>query len=169
MAAKSRTLLIVVVVIVIIVIVCAAAYVLLKNNNNDNNNSSETEYWYYIYYGSNDPDNGWISAAESSGTPADGLTAAAGDVTFLSWGGIESINNVEPDYIADNESWYTWNWSVDSGSWVISADVMGNLTETTYFLGITDFSVDADGYLSVANLDPNAVSGWENGGPFAES
>jgi len=170
MAAKSnKTLLIAVVVIVVIIIVCAAAYVLLKNNNNDNNNSSETEYSFYIYYGSDNPDNAWISA--DSSTALDALYSAldnegvAYDIDNTGW--VTSINNVEPDYFVDNESWYTWTWSADSDSWVIAPDVIGNLTDSTYFIGVTGLSEDADGYMSIATLDPNTVSGWQGEGPFA--
>jgi len=160
MAAKSnKTLLIAVVVIVVIIIVCAAAYVLLKNNNNDNNNNG-TEYWFYMDYGANNADNGWVSA-DSTTTPLDALFSAldSDGITYDigSDGWITSINNIEPDWNATGESWYTWGWSEDSG-WTSLDVTLADATGTVYYLGLSTFDSDYN-----ALFTPTV----QDGGPFA--
>jgi len=173
MDAKSkRNLLIVVCVIVIIIICAAAAYVLLKNNNNDNNNNNngnETQYWYYLDYGSDNSQNGWISAS-SSDNPQDAFTSTLDEkgITYDidSGGWINAINDIAPVFAVSQESWYLWVW--EDNSWQESPSTLSDSKDTTFFIGISTFTEDSDGYLTIPALDPNAVSGWQNGGPFSK-
>jgi len=176
MEAKSnKTLLIVVCVIVVVLIIAVAGYFLLMKNGDgdDNDNEAEAKYWFYLDYGDYEGDNaqnGWISAVDGS-TPLNGLFNAlnaegiAYDISSAGW--IVSICGIEPDWTATMESWYSWGWASDS-TWEELSDTLGNVTESWFYIGVTAFDEDDDGYNTIPALDPNSETEWQNGGPFSE-
>ncbi|MCL1811839.1 MAG: hypothetical protein FWG41_06485 [Methanomassiliicoccaceae archaeon] len=165
----KKIILLIVVAILIVAVVAVGFFVL--NNNDDKNTDDDTTstYWYYVDYGAyetTDVQSGWLSA--ESNDPLSGFLKALDDGSIDydidSGGWITSINNVEPDYMDTGESWYTWGWAVsgNSGTWEELTVVMGDATETMFYVTISTFDADF-----VAVVDPNAKTEWRGGGPFA--
>ncbi|MCL2032693.1 MAG: hypothetical protein FWH45_00245 [Methanomassiliicoccaceae archaeon] len=182
MAGKSNMLLFIVVAIVAVVVVCAAAIYFLNKDSDDkdgDNGSEVTTYWLYVDYGANETTtvtNGWMSGEGSNAY--EGVCAALEGkgipYNITSGGGMDGliveINGVEPDWNATGESWSQFIWTGDTDSTISDGwEAMGTgitgvtTSQNIFYFGVTTF--DPDTY--EPDLDPNAKSGWKNGGPFA--
>jgi len=168
---EKKYIITIVAVVIVVIVICAAGVVLLKKDNNSNSGSNdgsgstEAKYWYYLDYGDNQSStaqNGWVSA-DSGDTPADGLSEVTDCSINTAYGTIESINGVAPDWATTNESWGIWVWNSPTTQWQDSPVMLGNSTDTVFYIGVTAF--DSTTYEPM--LDPNALTDWTSGGPFA--
>lgn len=151
-----------------------AAFNKPADTNDDPATANET-YWFYVDYNVKESDtlkSKWISV--SSESPLKALTASLdkAGITYeidSKTGWITSIGGVGGD---TNHAWASWLWirtnyadsntSVEYPAWLANPGfnvTIGNV----FYLGYTPY----DSVTYVYDLNPNAITKWKTGGPFA--